>query len=347
MRLWDGAAGQSPSPWGWRRGRRVRPGARPAEGASGPPPGLPGGQPGAEPRLRARPACRAFTQSEWISRGRVRGHHVSCFLSQLRGRRAQRRSIAVAFREHSPSRPSRPSARRPRHNSLTGRFRAAKACPGPPPRPSPQPRPRPPRRPAAPPWHHSAQPRRRSLWSQAGEAAGASERVWLWGCCGSGRGERRKTRRGASAAAAARAPGRACRGAPAAPGAHARARPRTCPGDPERPAEPPCLLLAGRLRVSTTRSLLSGSFRRRARRAAQTRLFRTRATVSEGWGFRVLERSCKGLGFIYSKGNRVVVGIKAFLLRLDSFSTQSLLNTRLNFGVDTNKQTKCCGVGTL
>lgn len=160
----------------------------------------------------------------------MRGHHVSCFLSQLLQRPAQRGSIAAAFREHSPSRPSPlpgPSSAPLQGACQLPRPARAPGAPGAPRRrlprsPSPD-------RPTASPGHHPALPGAARFEVEPGRRG--RERVYLWGCRGAARGERPKTRRGAPATR-----GHACCGAQAGPGAHARARDRApAPRGPSAP----------------------------------------------------------------------------------------------------------------
>lgn len=199
---------------GWR-GWRARPGRRAHGGASGPRPGMP-----------RPPAPRASKRVNQPQLG-ARGHHVSCFLSQVLGRRAQRGSISPAFREHSPSRPSRPAA-------LSGSSSTPLQRDSELPKPGCRPTRRAPCSPATSSRHH---PRAAGapLALMKRSPRGASVRV-----CGaavglSTQGDRRKTRRGApgvrlSGSRSARAP------------AGLDGRPRAAlhlPGRyPMRPAEP-------------------------------------------------------------------------------------------------------------
>ncbi|KAM5332133.1 uncharacterized protein AAES06_012156 [Glossophaga mutica] len=135
-----------------------------------------------------------------------------------------------------------------------------------------------PGRPAAPRWHHSAQPGAARF-----EAKPERRRARASECdCGAvvGLGEGSGGKPGVERPLPARRP--ALRVAPAAGlprhPARTRARPRTCRWDPERPAEPPRLLIAWRLIVSTTGCSL-GSFRGRARQTAQTRMKLTASEV--------------------------------------------------------------------
>lgn len=239
----------------------------------------------------------------------MRGHHVSCFLSQLLRRQAQRGSIAAAFREHSPSRPSRLS---PLPGPSSAPLHGACQLP----RPARAPRRRLPRspspdRPTASPGHHPAKPSAARFEAKPGRRG--RERVCLWGCCGAARGQRPKTRRGAPATR-----GRARRGAQAGPGAQARAAAHLPRGDPARPSRSPRLPEPQRLH----HPLLPARFRRKARRAAQTRLFRTRATVSVALGFKVFETSfLRAYGLPTSRGQGGC-GSKMISIKPDSFNTQ-------------------------
>lgn len=152
------------------------------------------------------------------------GHHVSCFLSQLLGRRAQRVSIAAAFREHSPSRPSRPLAcLAPPQCLYYKKIPNCQSLPAPPPPRPVFPRSLCPGRSAASRWLHSAHPAPLAL-KRSRTGAGASE------CdCGAAAGlcEGSGGKPGVELCRLPAARGRAGRGAQAGPGA--QARPRTCP----------------------------------------------------------------------------------------------------------------------
>lgn len=193
------------------------------------------------------------------------------------------RSAAPSPRLSGNTPPHSPRCACPLLSSLiTKRFRGATACPRPLPRPSPQPLPQPPRRLAV------ALPPRSPAPLALKPSRGASVTVGLLSVCARGAAE--------NPAWSARRPpaarGRADSGAPAAPGAHARGRapaprgPRSAP--PSRCGSPSPRLPAPH---GLHQQLLPGRFRQRARRAARTRLFRSRATFSEGLGFRVFEAS--------------------------------------------------------
>jgi hypothetical protein len=160
----------------------------------------------------------------------VRGHHVSCFLSQVLGRRAQHCSIAAAFREHSPLTPL--TARR----SLAPPQLPYKKIPNCKSLSMP---------PAA--SFHSAPPPRRGITqrSRAPIALKRSREARAPACvCRAAvgppeGGERRKTRRGAPAARRpGSCPARGSGGAQAGRGAQARAAAHLPRGDPARPAGP-------------------------------------------------------------------------------------------------------------
>lgn len=218
MRLWDGAASQSPSPWGWWRGWRVRLGARPAERASGPWSDLPGGQPRAasprpprlprlhskrmnQRRLGARPPRFLFSFSTPRAAGATRLHRRSfpgtLPLAPLSALGVPGPSSILYYKKipNCQRLPGRPRLVLPR--SL---------CPG---------------RPAASPLLHPEQPR--AARSEAQPDRRWRERVWLQGCGWSEGGERQKTRRGAPAARGRAGPGLR------RDLARTRARPRTCP----------------------------------------------------------------------------------------------------------------------
>lgn len=247
----------------------------PRRGASGPQPDLLGPRPGAAaPRPPRLPSLLHGTWSEWISRGRVRGHHVSCFLSQLLGRQAQRGSNAAAFREHSPSRPSRPSAlpgssstplrkdselQKPVHANR--RVLPLGLCPG---------------GPATSQCHPPGAAGRHSLWSAAEEAR--RERVCLWGCCGTVCA--RRAAENPAWSACSPPPGVA----PAAglrrdlrAGAHGRA---------PAPREPRAAHWATALQVARTAGASASPGPAASCEVSLTRLFRT-LNVSEGLRFRV------------------------------------------------------------
>lgn len=250
-----GACASEPAPRGsgWSSARSPRRPA-PSRGSAPAPPAVPPSERMNQPRPGARPPRFLFSFSTPRAAGAAlhrRGFPGTLPLTPL-----------------SAPRGPGPSSTRP-----TKRLPVAAARPGPQ-RPSPQPRGRPPRRLAA------ASPRaarRRSLGSPAGEErARARVTAGLRWVCARGVAEN---------------PAWSARGARGGPGAHAR--PRTCPA--RTPSSCGAAAPAGvspKARASSSPPLTAtGDISRETRRAAQTRLCRTRATVSEGLGFRVFEPS--------------------------------------------------------
>lgn len=225
------------------------PGARPAEGASGPPPGRPGGQPRAAaprpPRLRslgskrmnqprpgARPPRFLFSFSTPPAAGAAPLH---------------RRGFPGTLPLTPLSAPSLTGSEWPERARGPRRALPRSLRPG---------------RPAAWPWHHPEQPRAARFEAEPGGGGRGGERgrgrERLWGCGGSVRGERRKTRRGAPAArpppGVAPAAGLRRDLARTRAAAHLPRGPPSAGEPPPLPGRPGC----HRLVFSTTRSFPGG-----------------------------------------------------------------------------------------
>lgn len=221
MRLADGAAGRSPSPWGWRRGWCVRLGVRPA--GSGWSSARAPGRPARDARLRARPAGRASLRAKAPGAAGCAATTFPVFLlnSAGGGRSAPSPRLSGNTPPHAPS---APRGRAPPQLATKGPAAAA-ARPG--------------RRRPAPP------PRRCIPPAQPGAARSEAQRERrgrgrLRGCGGSARGERRKTRRGAPAGLRGTWRARAAAHLPrAAPELLPRAAPAGSPRKPQPHRVPP------------------------------------------------------------------------------------------------------------